>query len=69
MKAMCTFRCMYITVPLGLNKGDFMQQMTTFQISLVDTIHAATLLLIRYVLTINKIFQMRYCTKFYLMGH
>ena len=60
---------MYGTVPLKLNKGDFMQLMTTFHLSLVDTIRAATLLPTRYVLTINETFQMRYCTKFYLIGH
>ena len=42
--------------------------MTTFPLSLVDTIDAATLQPTRYVLTINKIFQMTYCKKVYLTG-
>ena len=60
---------MYSPIPLRLNKGNSMQEMTTFQHSLVDTIHAATLLPIRYILTINETFQMRYCMKFYLKEH
>ena len=59
----------YSTVPLRLNKGNFMQYMTIFHLSLVGIIHAATLLPTRYVLTINETFQMRYCMKFYLKGH
>ena len=43
--------------------------MTTSQYSLVDTIHAATLLTTRYVLTINETFQMRYYIKVYLNGN
>ena len=34
------FEFRYSTVPLRLNQGHFMQQMTTFQNSLVDTFHA-----------------------------
>ena len=56
----------YSTVPLRLNKGNFMQYMTIFHLSLVGIIHAATLLPTRYVLTINETFQMMYCKKVYL---
>ena len=44
-------------------------KMGSFQLSLVDTIHAATLLLTTYVWNINETFQMRYYMKFYLKGH
>ena len=53
----------------GLNKSHFMKQMTTFHFCLVNTIHSVMLLPTIYVLTINEIFQMRYCKKFYLKGH
>ena len=43
--------------------------MTTFHLSLVDTINAAMLLPTRYVLIINMYFEMRYCMKVYLRGH
>ena len=59
----------YSPAPLRLNKGHFMQQMTTFQLSLLDTVHAAMLLPATIVLIINETFQMSYCTKFFLRGH